>query len=215
MYNYKYKKNFRYKAFKKDDVMKLSNLIDEIGGISVKTIKTYRQTKSNKIIKEDKNDFLSFSEFINYLDNEITYLDNMSFSFKTDEGELFDLEYNNYSSKWELTYMKPTKTIDSFIFNMKNIFVISIIDMYTKMRWGLFFISWIIQVLLIYVFKINNKFTTALCLFNCAIMFVNYFIKCKPYKYNKYLKANKANIIFFVLGVVTPYVINFIIELFK
>ncbi len=215
MYNYKYKKKFNYKTLTREDIVKISNIINNIGGISLVEIKSYRQSKHNKIVEEDKNEFSSFEEFMTYLDKDISYLDELCISLKTEENEFVDLEYDKYFYNWEILYRKTTKTIDSLILNIRSIFKINIIDLYKKYRWWFFGIPYIIQLILVLVLKLNNKYVNIYSLFVLLIGITNWFVKLKPYKNNKYIKRNKDNIIFYILGVITPYIIELVIKLFN
>lgn len=215
MYNFKYKTNFKYKALKKDDMVKISNIIDNIDGLFVEKISTCRKIKTYRNVEFDKNEFLSFDDFIAYLDNDINYLDKICFSLKTDEGENLDLEYDDAFDNWELTYNKSTKTIDSFILHIKKIFKRSALDLYKKMRSIIFYMAFAIQLILEHVCKINNKYIAIYSVLVLCMGIISLFLKCKPYVNNKYILRNKDNIFFYVLGVLTPYIIDFIIELFK
>lgn len=215
MYNYKYKKKFNYKTLTREDIVKISDIINNIGGISLVEIKSYRQSKHNKIVEEDKNEFSSFEEFMTYLDKDISYLDELCISLKTEENEFVDLEYDKYFYNWEILYRKTTKTIDSLILNIRSIFKINIIDLYKKYRWWFFGIPYIIQLILVLVLKLNNKYVNIYSLFVLLIGITNWFVKLKPYKNNKYIKRNKDNIIFYILGVITPYIIELVIKLFN
>lgn len=215
MYNYKYKKKFNYKTLTREDIVKISDIINNIGGISLVEIKSYRQSKHNKIVEEDKNEFSSFEEFMTYLDKDISYLDELCISLKTEENEFVDLEYDKYFYNWEILYRKTTKTIDSLILNIRSIFKMNIIDLYKKYRWWFFGIPYIIQLILVLVLKLNNKYVNIYSLFVLLIGITNWFVKLKPYKNNKYIKRNKDNIIFYILGVITPYIIELVIKLFN
>lgn len=215
MYNYKYKKKFNYKTLTREDIVKISDIINNIGGISLVEIKSYRQSKHNKIVEEDKNEFSSFEEFMTYLDKDISYLDELCISLKTEENEFVDLEYDKYFYNWEILYRKTTKTIDSLILNIRSIFKINIIDLYKKYRWWFFGIPYIIQLILVLILKLNNKYVNIYSLFVLLIGITNWFVKLKPYKNNKYIKRNKDNIIFYILGVITPYIIELVIKLFN
>lgn len=215
MYDYKYKKKYNYKGLTKEDIVKISDIINSIGGISLVKIKSYRQCKHNKLVEEDKNEFSSFEKFITYLDKDINYLDELCISLKTEEDEYVDLEYDKYFNNWEITYKKPTKTIDSLLLNIRNIFKWNIIDLYKKYRWCFFGIIYVIQIFLSYFLKLNNKYVDIYSLFLLFIMITNWIIKLKPYKNNKYIKRNKDNIVFYILGVITPYIIELIIYLFN
>ena len=215
MYNYKYKKKFNYKTLTREDIVKISDIINNIGGISLVEIKSYRQSKHNKIVEEDKNEFSSFEEFMTYLDKDISYLDELCISLKTEENEFVDLEYDKYFYNWEILYRKTNKTIDSLILNIRSIFKMNIIDLYKKYRWWFFGIPYIIQLILVLVLKLNNKYVNIYSLFVLLIGITNWFVKLKPYKNNKYIKRNKDNIIFYILGVITPYIIELVIKLFN
>lgn len=215
MYNFKYKTNFKYKALKKDDMIKIFNIISNIDGLFVEKINTCRKIKTYRNVEFDKNEFLSFDDFIAYLDNDINYLDKICFNLKTDEGEELDLEYDDAFDNWELTYNKSTKTIDSFILHIKKIFKKPALDLYKKIRWIIFYIAYAIEIILVFVCKIRNKYITIYSILVLLIGITNYFLKCKPYINNKYILRNRDNIIFYILGVLTPYIIDFIIELFK
>lgn len=215
MYNYKYKKEYKYKQFKKIDIMKLQEIIEGIDGLNVKVIKTYRKMKINKIVEEQKKEFNKFEDLLIYLDDSVNYLENFSIEMITDENEQVDLEFDKYFYNWELTYNKQTKTIDSLILNLSNLYTFSLIDFFKKKHWIMFWILYGIQLFLTFYLKDKSIFTV---IYSVIIMFLsifNFFIKCRPYSNNKFINRNKDNIIFYFLGVITPYIIDFIINLLK
>lgn len=215
MYNYKYKKEYKYKQLKKIDIMKLQEIIEGIDGLNVKVIKTYRKMKINKIVEEQKKEFNKFEDLLIYLDDSVNYLENFSIEMITDENEQVDLEFDKYFYNWELTYNKQTKTIDSLILNLSNLYTFSLIDFFKKKHWIMFWILYGIQLFLTFYLKDKSIFTVIYSFIIIFLSIFNFFIKCRPYSNNKFINRNKDNIIFYFLGVITPYIIDFIINLLK
>ena len=215
MYNYKYKKEYKYKQLKKIDIMKLQEIIEGIDGLNVKVIKTYRKMKINKIVEEQKKEFNKFEDLLIYLDDSVNYLENFSIEMITDENEQVDLEFDKYFYNWELTYNKQTKTIDSLILNLSNLYTFSLIDFFKKKHWIMFWILYGIQLFLTFYLKDKSNFTVIYSFIIIFLSIFNFFIKCRPYSNNKFINRNKDNIIFYFLGVITPYIIDFIINLLK
>ena len=215
MYNYKYKKEYKYKQLKKIDIMKLQEIIEGIDGLNVKVIKTYRKMKINKIVEEQKKEFNKFEDLLIYLDDSVNHLENFSIEMITDENEQVDLEFDKYFYNWELTYNKQTKTIDSLILNLSNLYTFSLIDFFKKKHWIMFWILYGIQLFLTFYLKDKSNFTVIYSFIIIFLSIFNFFIKCRPYSNNKFINRNKDNIIFYFLGVITPYIIDFIINLLK
>ncbi len=215
MYNYKYKKEYKYKQLKKIDIMKLQEIIEGIDGLNVKVIKTYRKMKINKIVEEQKKEFNKFEDLLIYLDDSVNYLENFSIEMITNENEQVDLEFDKYFYNWELTYNKQTKTIDSLILNLSNLYTFSLIDFFKKKHWIMFWILYGIQLFLTFYLKDKSIFTVIYSFIIIFLSIFNFFIKCRPYSNNKFINRNKDNIIFYFLGVITPYIIDFIINLLK
>lgn len=198
-----------------DDIRKIFNIVNDINGIEVDQIKTKRHFKYNKIVEYDEQYFSSFEDFMLYLNKDISFLDELYISLVTEEQEHVDIEYDRYFHNWELTFNKSTKTIDSLIYNIRAVFKLNFIDFYKKWRWIVFSIFYLVQIILKYIFKISNKYTAFYAIFVLLILIINCFIECKPYINNNYFKRNKDNIVFYILGVITPYIIDFIIKLLK
>ena len=214
MYDYKYKKEYKYKQLKRTDIEKLQEIIGSIDGLNVKVIKTYRKMKINKIVDEQKKEFDNFEDLLIYLNDSVNYLENFSMEMITEEKEKVDLEFDKYFYNWELTYNKQTKTIDSLILNLSTIFKFSLTDFLKKKHWIIFWILYGFQLFLTFYLKDKSIFTTIYSLFILFLSILNFFIKCRPYANNKFINRNKDNIVFYFLGVITPYIIDFIINIF-
>lgn len=215
MYDYKYKKEYKYKQLKKTDIIKLQGIIESIDGLDVKVIKTYRKMKINKIVEEQKKEFNNFEDLLIYLDDSVNYLENFSIEMVTDEKERVDLEFDKYFYNWELTYNKQTKTIDSLILNLSSVFKFNLADLFKKKHWIIFWMLYGIQLFLTFYLKDKSIFTTIYSFLILLFSILNFFIKCRPYSNNKFINRNKDNIVFYFLGVITPYIIDFIINLFN
>lgn len=214
MYDYKYKKEYKYKQFKRTDIEKLQEIIERIDGLNIKVIKTYRKMKINKIIEEQKKEFDNFEELLTYLDDSVNYLENFSIEMITEEKEKVDLEFDKYFYNWELTYNEQTKTVDSLILNLSTVFTFSLTDFFRKKHWIIFWVLYGIQLFLTFYLKDKSMFTTIYSLFILFLSILNFFIKCRPYANNKFINRNKDNIVFYFLGVITPYIIDFVINMF-
>lgn len=215
MYDYKYKKEYKYKQLKRTDIIKIQGIIESIDGLNVKVIKTYRKMKINKIVEEQKKEFIKFEDLLIYLDDSVSYLENFSIEMVTDENEKVDLEFDKYFYNWELTYNKQTKTIDSLILNLSTVYTFNLTDFLKKKHWIIFWILYGVQLFLTFYLKDKSIFTTIYSFFIMLLSIFNFFIKCRPYSNNKFINRNKDNIVFYFLGVITPYIIDFIINLFN
>lgn len=215
MYDYKYKKEYKYKQLKRTDIIKIQGIIESIDGLNVKVIKTYRKMKINKIVEEQKKEFIKFEDLLIYLDDSVSYLENFSIEMVTDENEKVDLEFDKYFYNWELTYNKQTKTIDSLILNLSTVYTFNLTDFLKKKHWIIFWILYGVQLFLTFYLKDKSIFTTIYSFFIMLLSIFNFFIKCRPYSNNKFINRNKDNIVFYFLGVITPYIVDFIINLFN
>ena len=214
MYDYKYKKEYKYKQLKRTDIEKLQEIIESIDGLSINVIKTYRKTRRNKVVEEQRKEFNKFDDLLTYLDDSVNYLENFSIEMITDEKEKVDLQFDKYFYTWELTYNKQTKTIDRLILNISNVFTFNLIDFLRKKHWIIFWLLYAIQLFLTLYLKDKSIFTTVYSFIILGLSIFNIFIKCRPYANNKFINRNKDNIFFYFLGVITPYIIDFIINLF-
>ena len=129
------------------------------------------------------------------------------------------MKYDDIYNRWELTYNKKSIEIDGLILNIKSIFRRNIIDIYKQNKHTIFWIVLAIQVTVCVIFQATGIISYILDVLLIITMLLNVFLKYKPYQSHKFIEKNKdeiiLSVIFYILGVATPYAINFIKLLFR
>lgn len=215
--NYKYEKNFNFKTLKYKDVITLSEIIKNTINIKITYIYISRKLKTSTFTKIDEQNFKNFEELINYLDNNnVKYLDQFRIDLVVEEDNYGSLKFDIYSDKWYLSYEKESIIYEGLISRLKKIFNINLIDVYVPKRFIIFWIIWFLNLIICIVLKLNNYFSIISNIMISIIAILNFNLKCKPYKNNKFLIKNKdsiiLSIIFYILGVITPYIIELLIN---
>ncbi len=219
MYNTDYKVLFRYKTLNYKDIEKIKEIIDKSNSLKVIKVYSSREIKKNRIIHNDKNEFENLDYFLEYLNNDIDYLDTLVIKMNDKNHNEITLSFNTVFNRWEITCDKKTMEFDGLILNLNAIFKFKLIDFYKRNKMILFFTVWFIYVIISLFFKKDGPIVYSLGLSVIALPIINIFMKCKPYKNNKFIVLNKDNIIlgflFYIAGVITPYIINLIVMIFN
>ncbi len=208
---------FANKAFKYKDILQLKSVLEENENIESIKIYTIRNIKENKVKIRDGQNFDNMDEFIEYLNyNQITKLENIEMHFIFKNKNRAKLEYTDIINNWVLKYDKQDSNIDSLIYNLNSLIKDNIFRKYRKYRWVV-----AMSIGIFYLFLYNSLknsffiyFMATIVLFieiDCAIF------KNLAYKENNFISKNRdsifLSILFYVLGVITPYIIEFVISL--
>lgn len=215
MYDYKYKKEYKYKQLNRKKLEELKDVIENIDGLNVKSINVNLTKKTNKLVEEQKQEFKNFNELFCFLDGGINRLEDFNLRLITRDEDIIDLEFERYFYKWELTYNKQTTITDSLILNLSNIFTFDIVSLFKRMKSTLLLACFAIQLSSMIIFKFKSYMTIVSSILLLTMFLVCTYDKCRPYNENAFIERNKDNIFFYILGVITPYIINLVIKLFS
>lgn len=215
MYDYKYKKEYKYKQLNRKKLEELKDVIENIDGLNVKSINVNLTKKTNKLVEEQKQEFKNFNELFCFLDGGINRLEDFNLRLITRDEDIIDLEFERYFYNWELTYNKQTTITDSLILNLSNIFTFDIVSLFKRMKSTLLLACFAIQLSSMIIFKFKSYMTIVSSILLLIVFLVCTYDKCRPYNENAFLERNKDNIFFYILGVITPYIINLVIKLFS
>ena len=215
MYDYKYKKEYKYKQLNRKKLEELKDVIENIEGLNVKNINVNLTKKTSKLVEEQKEEFKNFNELFCFLDGGINRLEDFGLRMITKDGDIIDLEFDRYLYNWKLTYNKQTTITDSLILNLSNIFTFDIVSFLKRKESILLLVCFAAQISSMIVFKFNFYVIAVISILSFIIFLVYTYDKCRPYSENAFIERNKDNLFFYILGVITPYIINFIIKLFS
>lgn len=203
------KKTLNYKKMKE-----MIELIEATDKIRICSIKVVTNKKDGNKQTEYIEDFHKANDFIEYISdkkkvNEIEI--NMEEEEKNDS---LKLEFNKYERIWQLKYSNETNNIITLICKLKNFFHITIITKLLNKS------DLLTIVLGVYVFFVgiqkNDLIPTSILLMASVILLILYWysFRKKPFKNNKFWEEHKVdiilNIIFYILGFVTPLIFEFI-----
>lgn len=218
MYNAKYKKEFSFKTLNYSDFLKLLEIIDATKELSIENISISRKIKINGISNNDSNNFNNIKDLKEYLNEDIKYLDEVKICIKVNEKSNLELEYNDIYNKWFLSFNDNSMVIDGLILNLKSVFRFNFLDFVKSKKSLIFWIVWITQVVLCVLFKIDGIFSIILSFSAIMLSILNFSLKLKPYSNNNFYKKHRdliLNFIFYVLGVITPYLIDYVRNIIK
>lgn len=213
MYNAKYKKEFSFKTLNYSDFLKLLEIIDTTKELSIENISISRKIKINGISNNDSNNFNNIKDLKEYLNEDIKHLDKVKICIKVNEKSNLELEYNDIYNKWILSFNDNSMVIDGLILNLKSVFRFNFLDFVKSKKNLIFWIVWITQVVLCVLFKIGGIFSIILSFSVIILSILNFSLKLKPYSNNNFYKKHRdliLNFIFYVLGVITPYLIDYV-----
>ena len=196
-------------------IIKFKEFLTDNKNLKKVEITTTRNFWENNSIASERITFESFDEFINYLNtNEIRKLKEIDIKVYFNDNRA-NLRYKNFGQAyWVLTYNKQDADMNSMIYNLNGIFKSNIIiRMYKKNRDEIILYSSIAYMFL-FCFTKNKPligiFTVLLIVgWLNRVLFRNY-----AYKENKFINKNKdaiiLSVIFYILGVITPFLIKVI-----
>lgn len=199
---------------------RISEILDNNDNIETLNIYSSRKTKENKIRINDSRSFESVKELINYInESDIEILDNLEINIYYEDKNNAILKYEKFEYRWELSYSNQDSNIDSLIFNLKPLMrnnPLKLFRQYRKLLFLLVFAIWF--TIQITIDKASEQHV--LWIFNsiAILSFIDMFlVKNVAFRENKFIRRNKDSIILsiisYVLGVITPYAINFVIGL--
>lgn len=210
---------FSNTALNINKLKRISEILDNNDSISTLKIYSSRKTKENKIKIIDSQSFNSVDELINYIkENDIGILDDIEININYKNKNQAILKYNNFDHRWELSYNNQDSNIDSLIFNLKPLMRNNPFKFFRQYR-GLFvsFLCGMWFVMLLIIGKAPKPSISWTFNLIYILLFIDMFlVKNVSFRENKFISRNKDNIILslisYVLGVITPYAINLIME---
>lgn len=210
---------FSNTALNINNLKKISEILDNNDNISTLNIYSSRKTKDNKIKIIDSHSFSRVDELIKYINqSNIEIIDDLEFNIYYKDKNMATLKYENFDNRWELSYFEQNSNIDSLIFNLKPMMRNNPFKIFRQYRnlflsfiWGM----WVLMLLM--TGKVPE--TSVSWTFNAIyiLLFADMFlIKNVAFREYKFISRNKDNIILslisYVLGVITPYVINLLLK---
>lgn len=185
----------------------------ELDNISIKNVSRVNGIKEyiNKRIED-------VSEAKKYF-GEIDKIESVAFNLKVKNTKSsFSLHYNEYAffvRGWNIEYNQNNAYVDAFVYNIKKIFRPSILDVYNSIRYMGLFVMWFISIITL---AIDNQNITNIIVISQIIYILDCVLRRrKAYKRSTFFKEHKDEIIlgviFYVLGVITPYIINLAIHI--
>lgn len=207
---------FSNTALNMNKLKRISEILDNNDNIDKLNIYSSRKIKNNKIRINDSQSFTSVNELINYInESDIEILDDLEINIYYKDKNKAMLKYENFEHRWELSYFNQDSNIDSLIFNLKPLMRNNPLKFFRQYRSLLFsFLCGMWFIILLTIGKapepsVSWTFTSVYILLFIDMILV----KNVAFRENKFISRNKDNIIFYVLGVITPYAINFVMGL--
>ena len=211
---------FSNTALNMKKLKRIREILDNNDNIDKLNIYSSRKVKDNKIRINDTQAFDSVNELINYInENNIEILNDIEINIYYKDKNKATLKYEDFDHRWELSYYNQDISIDSLIFNLKPLMRNTPFKIFRQYRgWCLAFIYglWILMILM----SGKTLETHVSWAFNLIyiLFFIDIFlVKNVAFRENKFISRKKDDIILsiisYVLGVITPYVINFVTEL--
>lgn len=216
-------KSLNYIKFKElfEELKKVENIDNII--IDIKYIEKNRNSK-----REISKSFDNIEKLLEYL-KELSKIDEINVIFYSHDDR-FDLKYNHYTEGWRLEYKTENNISKSIICTLNNYFkpnyIKNLLFHNIYILWSMFGGLCIGYSINFYNAKDNEiikRVSLYILIFLFFILLVISIYKAKkrkrPYVNNKFWETHKVeivqNIIFYFLGVVTPYVISWIINVMK
>lgn len=217
------------KALNYSSIEKLFNEINRIENVDKINIFISHSTKKNNIKKKEEETFSNIPDFLKALKN-LKRIDSLEMKLYTNNSNI-NLEYTSYTECWMMTYYSENNVTKTMIYILNNTFkpnwIKSILFGNTFILWIIFgLVSWFLTSCISVIFKnveeipivIQIYYHAVIILFIVLIVLSIYKIikRKKPYINNKFWEEHKIdivqNIIFYFLGVITPYIISWIIK---
>lgn len=219
--------NFSNKSLNYSNMEKLFNEINKIENIEAINITISHSIKKDNIHKKEDEIFNSIPDFLNKL-KDLNKIDSIEVKLHTCNS-IITLEYNEYTKGWKMHYYNENNVTKTMIYILNKHFKPNVIK---KILFGDIFIiwiifcisSWLISNCISVIFKDTKEMPIGVQIYYCivAIIFVllillslyNLIRRRKPYINNKIWEKHKfdiiINIVFYVLGILTPYIITWI-----
>ena len=203
--------SFSNTALSMRKLMKISSLLDNNDNIQSMSIYSWRNVKDNGIKTRDSHSFNDIVSLINYLEeNNVNSLEGLEINIYYKNKNNARFEYDDFEHRWELSYYNQDENIDSLIFNLKPLLKNSIFKFFRQYRMFILIMLSVLDLILISSNYLNEYFARLINIV-FAILFVDIFlIKNIPYREYKFLSRNKdsiiLSIIFYVLGLITPFI---------
>lgn len=200
---------------------KLSKILDNNDNIKKLDIYSSRYLKENKIKFNDSKTFHAVDELINYInENDIKIINDIEINIYYKNKNNARLKYENFDHRWELSYWEQDTNIDSLIFNLKPLMKNNPIKMFRQYRNLILLLMCGFWFVLIFTLGKTPPIIVS-SVFNSIYIFLfvdMFMVKNVAIREYKFITKNKDDIILsiisYILGVITPYVINWIISLF-
>ena len=216
-------KTLNYNSFKE-----LFEELQKIEDIEKTTINISYSEKKKELKKEHSKTFNSISELLEYV-KDLKKIDCIEVCFWYKNSRIL-LKYDNYYYSWKLEYTDENNVTNSIRFVLYNYFkpnlLKKIIFQTTFVLWGIWWVMLILSLVILGDVNVNTHLGhitlgVLLSVFACLISLTGYkYLKrTKPYINNKFWEEHKVdiiqNIIFYFLGVVTPYIITWVVAFIK
>lgn len=197
---------------------KIGDLLDNNHEVDKLIIYSVRNIKENHIKIHDSQTFNSIQELMDYInENNIKTLESLEFNIYYKNKNKATLNYEAFDYRWELSFYNQDNNTDSLIFNIKPLLRNNPMKFFRQHRnLVLSFICGLWFMLVLVLGKAPNIYISMIFNTIYILLFIDiFFIKNVAFREYKFISRNKDNFIFYFLGVITPYIINFIIELLK
>lgn len=216
-------KTLNYKSFKK-----LFEEIEKIEDVENTTIDITFNEKDKELEKEHSKTFKNISKLLEYV-KDLKKIDRIEVSFWYKNSKT-SLKYDTYDYGWILEYSDENNATNAIRFILYNHFKPNIVKRVflqkTIILWGVW---WGMTVLSLPIIGNENIDAQAQYITLGIVLFVLAFLiglslykflrRTKPYINNKFWEEHKIdiiqNIIFYFLGVVTPYIITGVVAFIK
>lgn len=200
---------FWYRPLNRKNIEKLYEMLKYDDDVEI-SVSIKRKFKKNSTISEQICSFNTLEEFCKYVDdNGIRNLKDIDFYVSKNKVNGISLRYECYFwPKWCLYYREDNTSTDAVIFRLKNFFKFNLYYLYKSASPILL---WIYSYALT-LYKVKYYY---IILIIWLVMLSDLIFNRKyPYKENAFLQRNKdsiiLSIIFYILGVLTPILIEFI-----
>ena len=218
---------FSNKSLNYSGMEKLFNEIYKIENIKAININISYSIKKDNIQKKEDNEFNNIPDFLNAL-RKLNKIDSIETKLHTNNS-IITLEYTEYTEGWEMHYYKQNNVTKAMIYILNNHFkpnaIKNILFNYIFIIWIIFgFTNLIISNCINVIYKDTKEMPIGVQLyyFAVALTFILLILlsiykqikRKKPYKNSKFWEKHKfdiiINIVFYVLGILTPYFITWI-----
>lgn len=190
---------------------KISGILDNNDNIKSISIYSWRNVKENGIKTRDAQTFTDIVSLINYIEeNNVNCLNALEINIYYKNKNSAKFEYDDFEHRWELSYYNQDENIDSLIFNLKPLLKNSLFKFFRQYRSFVLIMLTVFDLILISNYNLNKSFVRVIN-FLFYVLFADIFlVKNIPYREYKFLSRNKdsiiLSIIFYVLGLVTPFI---------